>query len=98
VQVREKDLPARELLQLAQQAVEAKGAKILINDRLDVALAAGAAGVHLGRASLPAQEVIGWCRAGNAPQGFRIGVSCHSLKEVQDAEAAGADLGFWVFF
>jgi thiamine-phosphate pyrophosphorylase len=95
VQIREKDLPARELLQLARDAVESGGARILINDRLDVVLAAGAAGVHLGRASVPAAEVVRWCRAGNAPQGFLIGVSCHSFEEVQEAETSGADYAFF---
>jgi thiamine-phosphate pyrophosphorylase len=95
VQIREKDLSARELLQLAQGVVQSGGARILVNDRLDVALAAGAAGVHLGRASVPAGDVVRWCRAGNAPQGFLIGVSCHSLEEVREAETAGADYAFF---
>ncbi len=49
VQIRERDLPARELLALVKAAIVARegGARILVNDRLDVALAAGAAGVHL---------------------------------------------------
>jgi thiamine-phosphate pyrophosphorylase len=95
VQIREKDLPARELLQLARGAVRSGGARIVINDRLDVALAARAAGVHLGRASMPAAEVVHWCRAGNAPKDFLIGVSCHSLEEVREAETAGADYAFF---
>lgn len=95
VQIREKDLSARELLQLAQGAVQSGGARILLNDRLDVALAAGAAGAHLGRASVPATEAVRWCRAGNAPQGFVIGVSCHSFEEVQAAETSGADYAFF---
>ena len=50
VQIRERDMPARELLALVKAAIGARegGARILVNDRLDVALAAGAAGVHLG--------------------------------------------------
>jgi thiamine-phosphate pyrophosphorylase len=104
VQIREKDLPARDMLALAQEAIGAAAVRdregagktlILINDRLDVALAAGAAGVHLGRESVPATEVVRWCRSGNAPADFRIGVSCHSLEEVLEAEAAGAN---YVFF
>jgi thiamine-phosphate pyrophosphorylase len=99
VQIREKDLPARELLALTKAAIEAaaesrgarsRAARVIVNDRLDVALAAGAAGVHLGRESVPAAEVVRWCRSGNAPADFRIGVSCHSLTDVQAAEAAGA--------
>jgi thiamine-phosphate pyrophosphorylase len=105
VQVREKDLAARKLLALARDAVEAaKGAaggkrsgeaRVIVNDRLDVALAAGAAGVHLGEGSLPAREVVRWCRGGNAPAEFLIGVSCHSLEEAREAAGAGAS---YVFF
>ena len=89
VQIRERDMTARELLALAQAAIAgANGAtRILVNDRLDVALAAGAAGVHLGGKSVPAREVVRWCRAGNAPAEFLIGVSCHSLDEAREAEA-----------
>lgn len=97
VQIREKDMPGRELLDLVQGAVGStgRGARVIMNDRLDVALAGGAAGVHLGHASLPAAVVVRWCRAGNAPSGFRIGVSCHSLAEAQAAQSAEAD---YIFF
>ncbi len=96
IQIREKDLPAHELLALAREAVSivrssAGKARVIVNDRLDVALAAGAAGVHLGGESAPAREVVRWCRAGNAPAGFRIGVSCHNVQETHEAEDAGAD-------
>jgi thiamine-phosphate pyrophosphorylase len=91
VQIREKDLGARELLGLAREAVAGPGeARVIVNDRLDVALAAGAAGVHLGRESLRARDVVRWCRAGNAAVDFLIGVSCHSLEEAREAENAGA--------
>ena len=97
IQIREKDLPARELLELVRGAVAAvpAPASILINDRLDVALASGAAGVHLGSNSIPVAEAVRWCRAGNAPADFRVGVSCHSLREANDAERAGAS---YIFF
>jgi thiamine-phosphate pyrophosphorylase len=104
VQVREKDLPAGQLLELARRIVQltkegppatGQPAQIIINDRLDVALAAGANGVHLGRESAPAREVVRWCRAGNAPDGFVIGVSCHSVEEAREAEDAEAD---YIFF
>lgn len=96
IQIREKDLRARELLVLVQQAVGIvkscrSNTLVFVNDRLDVALAAGAAGVHLGGESVPAGDVIRWCRSGNAPTGFRIGVSCHSMQDARAAENAGAD-------
>jgi thiamine-phosphate pyrophosphorylase len=105
VQIREKDLPARDLFTLVKEAValasvrsgsiRARSIKVIVNDRLDVALAAGAAGVHLGHASAPAREVVRWCRAGNAPADFFIGVSCHSLEGAQDAESAGASYTYF---
>ncbi len=96
VQIREKDLSGRELLALAREAVAGCGvARVMVNDRLDVALAAGAAGVHLGRESLSVRDVVGWCRGGNAPAEFVVGVSCHSLEEAREAESAGAS---YIFF
>ena len=89
VQIREKDLSGRDLLALAREAVAGRGlARVIVNDRLDVALAAGAAGVHLGRESLSARDVVRWCRSGNAPAEFLIGVSCHGLEEAREAESA----------
>jgi thiamine-phosphate pyrophosphorylase len=105
VQIREKDLSARELFSLVKEAValasvrpgsiRARSIKVIVNDRLDVALAAGAAGVHLGHASVPAREVVHWCRAGNAPADFLVGVSCHSLEGAQEAESAGASYTYF---
>ena len=100
IQIREKDLPARELLALTRVAFSiaqssADRALVIVNDRLDVALAADAAGVHLGGESAPAREVIRWCRAGNASAGFRVGISCHNIQDVREAESSGAD---YVFF
>jgi thiamine-phosphate pyrophosphorylase len=99
VQIREKDLPGRELADLARSSVAAGrehvSLRVIVNDRLDVALAAGAAGVHLGRESLNARDVVQWCRRGNAPAEFLVGVSCHSLEEAREAESAGAS---YVFF
>jgi thiamine-phosphate pyrophosphorylase len=90
-------MPAQELLTLASAAISVrKGeARVLVNDRLDVALAAGASGVHLGRASVPAREAVRWLRKGSAPAEFLIGVSCHGLEEAREAEDAGAS---YVFF
>src|SRR6201997_4956521 len=105
VQIREKDLPARELFTLVKEAVDLasvrsgsirpRSTKVIVNDRLDVALAAGAAGVDLGHASAPAREVVHWCRAGNAPADFLVGVSCHSLEGAQEAENAGASYTYF---
>lgn len=89
VQLREKDLAAAELYPLARElrALTARhGARLLINDRLDVALAAGADGVHLGGHSLPvagARSILG-------PDKL-IGVSTHHPEEVAAARHNGAD-------
>jgi thiamine-phosphate pyrophosphorylase len=96
VQIREKDLSGRDLLGLARAAIAAPArARVIVNDRLDVALAARAAGVHLGRESLNARDVVGWCRGGNAAAEFLVGVSCHSGEEAREAESAGAS---YIFF
>ncbi len=95
VQIREKDVSASDLLELARQAVRAGVARVIINDRLDVALAAGAAGVHLGHASIPARDAVRWCRQANAPADFMIGVSCHSLEGAKEAESAGASYTYF---
>lgn len=104
VQIREKDLPARELLALAREAVRLAAAsapekRVLVNDRLDVALAAGAHGVHLGGESLPVAEVVRWRNATlvstpAASRPFLVGASCHSVDEVIRAERDGADYVF----
>lgn len=96
IQLREKDLGGRAMLELAEGAVaRAAQAKILVNDRLDVALAAGAAGVHLGGESMSVSEVAKFRAAGRASADFLIGRSCHSLEEALEAEREGAD---YVFF
>jgi thiamine-phosphate pyrophosphorylase len=89
VQLREKDLPARALFDLAQQLralCTQQRARLLINDRIDVALAVGADGVHLPvEAFTPADA-----RALVGP-GMLIGASAHSLAEARAAAASGAD-------
>jgi thiamine-phosphate pyrophosphorylase len=89
IQIREKDLPARDLLALSRQVVALAapgGTQVLVNERTDIALAAGAQGVHLPAHSLPARDI-----KRIAPAGFAIGVSCHSIEEVRRAEEEGAD-------
>lgn len=87
VQVREPDLPDRRLAALVRAIVAAtsgSAANVLVNDRVDVAIAAGAAGVHLRGDSLPASRA----RA-IAPGGFVIGRSVHALSEIDAAVADG---------
>lgn len=89
VQVREKDLCTRELVALVRSAVTGAGetkTQIVVNDRLDVALALGASGVHLGASSIPTKEV-----RSSVGADFLVGVSCHSLDDALRAEAAGAN-------
>ena len=89
IQLREKDLSARDLYALGariQAAVSPYGVPLLINDRLDVALALDAAGVHLAGHSLPtavARRVLGAAKI--------LGVSTHSVEEARCAAAEGAD-------
>jgi len=89
VQLREKDLPVRELLALAKELrgiTKEFGAKLFINDRVDVAVAAQADGVHLGVQSMPplaVRKVVG--------DEMLIGVSTHSREEAWSAETEGAD-------
>jgi thiamine-phosphate pyrophosphorylase len=86
IQVREKDLPARELFKLVSRIRDlATGTKtrVLVNDRLDVALAAGVDGVHLPSNGLPVDRV--------RPLVKVLGVSVHSLQEAIIAEKARAD-------
>jgi len=62
-----------------------------VNDRLDVALAAGAEGVHLGERSLPVPEVHRFLQKHMKGEQFLVGVSVHALMSVQEAAANGAD-------
>jgi thiamine-phosphate pyrophosphorylase len=94
IQIREKDLSARELAEFARAAIAVArphGARILINDRVDVALATGADGVHLRVNSLSVENVRAIISSGFWPPDFLIGVSTHSLAEAQAAQAGGAN-------
>lgn len=88
--LRERELEARDLLALAKQAVARAapfGARVVVNDRLDIALLAGAAGVHLRESSVPLAEArrLMWA-------GALIGVSVHDEENAARAVGAGASL------
>jgi thiamine-phosphate pyrophosphorylase len=82
IQVRDKELPARQLLAVTKQALSLAPV-VLVNERVDVAIAAGAHGVHLRSRPIPPKE---WRRV--VPLQFIIGVSCHTLEDVREAEGA----------
>ncbi len=89
IQLRDKSLSCRDLLAAAceiRKITRTAGALFIVNDRLDVALAAGADGVHLGQSDLPLE----YARR-IAPPGFIIGISVGGAREAAQAEAAGAD-------
>jgi thiamine-phosphate pyrophosphorylase len=89
VQLREKDLPSRDLYETAyemRKLTSHYGARLFINDRVDIALAVDADGVHLGASSMPihrARKIFG--------KGRMIGVSCHNMVTALSAQDKGAD-------
>jgi thiamine-phosphate pyrophosphorylase len=109
IQIREKNLPASDVAQLLRAALasallpesgsrdsQTPRARILINDRLDVALAGNADGVHLGENSLPVSEGRRLLHNFQKPSPeFLVGASCHSLASAQAAETDGADYLFF---
>jgi thiamine-phosphate pyrophosphorylase len=93
VQVREKDLPAADLADLCRRLrapTRERGALLIVNDRVDVALAVGADGVQRTTTSLPIDTIRAIAGARLA-----IGASVHSLEDAVEAEARGAD---WIVF
>lgn len=87
IQLREKEMPLPELIRLARKIramTKRAGALLIINDRIDIALAVHADGVHLGREDLPVT-----CARNIAPD-LIIGASSHSPKEALAAQSAGA--------
>ena len=92
IHLREKDLGGRELLALARALLAVcrrRGQRLVVNDRIDVALAAGADGVHLPSAGVSpgdARRLVG-------PDAL-VGVSCHSAADVARARAGGASFAF----
>ena len=105
IQLREKDLSARELVELGTRAVEivhradAPGAsrvrpKLLINSRVDAAIACGADGVHLRSDDISAADArVIFAQAGIISP--LIGVSCHTVQEASLAEGQGADFAVY---
>lgn len=87
VQLRDKEMGGRRLLQAAHEVREATaGALFIVNDRLDIALASGADGVHLGQDDLPVPAARRLC-----PQWFIIGASVGTVEEGVQAAKDGAD-------
>lgn len=89
IQIREKDLADRELFLLAREVVvlaRATSCRVLVNGRADVALAAGAHGVHLPSSGLRVDTLKSWL-----PEKFLVGVSVHSRNEAVQAQRTGAD-------
>jgi thiamine-phosphate diphosphorylase len=94
IQVRERDLSDGQLAALVRRIAglaAGTSTRVIVNDRADVAIAAGAAGVHLRGDSLPASRV-----RTTVPEGFLIGRSVHSLADV-DAAAAGGRCDYLFF-
>ena len=96
LQLRVKSLPASDFFELARRAravTRSHGCSLIVNDRVDIALACDADGVHLGQDDLPLS-------VGRKLMGQRIvGISTHDLEQAQQAEQNGADyIGFGPMF
>jgi len=104
LQIREKDLSARDCGLLTRKALQlaarspaghSRPTRVLVNDRLDVALSEHAGGVHLGETSLPLPEAKRLLKAQAQRRDFLIGISCHSLEAARSAASGGADYLFF---
>ena len=102
LQIREKDLSARACGSLTRKALQLaarspasnhRPTRVLVNDRLDVALSEHAGGVHLAETSLPLPEAKRLVKAQSLD--FLIGISCHSLEAARSAASGGADYLFF---
>jgi thiamine-phosphate pyrophosphorylase len=96
LQLRAKAMPPRDFLQLAcgtRRLTHSSTCRLIVNDRVDIALACGADGVHLGQEDLPlhgARKLMGE---------RTIGISTHDVEQAKEAEAGGADyIGFGPMF
>ena len=87
IQIRAKELNARDLLRLCEQACEIAGRRILVNTRTDIAMVCGAGGVYLPANSPMPRSIV--------PRDFLIGASCHSIGELRIAEQEGADFAVY---
>jgi thiamine-phosphate pyrophosphorylase len=104
IQIREKDLSGTDCASLTRETLRravqpstsrASPTRILVNDRLDVALSEHAGGIHLGENSLSVEKAKRLANSRGPLNDFLIGVSCHSLEAAKSAEGNGAD---YIFF
>ena len=93
IQIREKDLPDRRIFDLTRKVVEmtretSRNARcrVLVNGRADIALAAGADGVHLTSSGLGVSDIRTWI-----PKNFIVGVSVHTIREIRAACIGNTD-------
>ncbi len=93
IQLRDKNLSGRQLLEISRELTRicrAQDALFILNDRLDIAIAAGADGVHLGQDDMPLPEAREILKDLGLSQ-FLIGASTHSLEQALKAESEDAD-------
>ena len=93
IQIREKDLPDRRLFDLTRRIVkmaretpQALRCRVIVNGRADIAVAAGADGVHLASSGIGISVIRAWI-----PKNFIVGVSVHTMREIRAARAGDAD-------